>query len=183
MNKSLSKFQEIVKDGEAWPLQSQGYKERHNLATEQQQCLEKYSSWHTGAGIQWTGKKSYCLEEGEELGDGRAGRPHSSTLAWKIPWMEEPGRLQSMGSQRVGHDWVMSCHVRAGRAEGLLATGDGGQGAISLTLDIDGSTSCVNIWKFPTWRFICRGLSVYHLFIVFWCECWISPHEGKIRLG
>ena len=31
--------------------------------------------------------------------------PHSSTLAWKIPWMEEPGRLQSMGSLRVGHDW------------------------------------------------------------------------------
>ena len=30
--------------------------------------------------------------------------PHSSTLAWKIPWMEECGRLQSMGSQRVGHD-------------------------------------------------------------------------------
>ena len=30
--------------------------------------------------------------------------PHSSTLAWKIPWMEEPGRLQSMGSQRVGHN-------------------------------------------------------------------------------
>ena len=30
--------------------------------------------------------------------------PHSSTLAWKIPWMDEPGRLQSMGSQRVAHD-------------------------------------------------------------------------------
>ena len=30
--------------------------------------------------------------------------PHSSTLAWKIPWMEEPGRLQTMGSRRVGHD-------------------------------------------------------------------------------
>ena len=29
---------------------------------------------------------------------------HSSTLAWKIPWMEEPGRLQSMGSRRVRHD-------------------------------------------------------------------------------
>ena len=29
---------------------------------------------------------------------------HSSILAWKIPWMEEPGRLQSMGSQRVEHD-------------------------------------------------------------------------------
>ena len=34
--------------------------------------------------------------------------PHSSTLAWKIPWMEEPSRLQSMGSLRVGHDWVTS---------------------------------------------------------------------------
>ena len=33
---------------------------------------------------------------------------HSSTLAWKIPWTEEPGRLQSMGSRRVGHDWVTS---------------------------------------------------------------------------
>ena len=34
--------------------------------------------------------------------------PHSSTLAWKIPWTEEPGRLQSMGSRRVGHDCATS---------------------------------------------------------------------------
>ena len=34
--------------------------------------------------------------------------PYSSTLAWKIPWMEEPGRLQSMRSWRVGHDWATS---------------------------------------------------------------------------
>ena len=34
----------------------------------------------------------------------KAMAPHSSTLAWKIPWTEEPGRLRSMGSQRVGHD-------------------------------------------------------------------------------
>ena len=34
----------------------------------------------------------------------KAVAPHSSTLAWKIPWMEEPGGLQSMGSLRVGHD-------------------------------------------------------------------------------
>jgi len=33
---------------------------------------------------------------------------HSSTLAWKIPWTEEPGRLQSMRSLRVGHDWATS---------------------------------------------------------------------------
>ena len=34
--------------------------------------------------------------------------PHSSTLAWKIPWMEEPGGLQSMELLRVGHDWATS---------------------------------------------------------------------------
>ena len=34
--------------------------------------------------------------------------PHSSTLAWKLPWMEEPGRLQSMGSRRVGHNGATS---------------------------------------------------------------------------
>ena len=34
----------------------------------------------------------------------KAVAPHSSTLAWKIPWTEEPGRLQSMGSLRVRHD-------------------------------------------------------------------------------
>ena len=37
----------------------------------------------------------------------KAMAPHSSTLAWKIPWMEEPGRLWSMGSLRVGHGWVI----------------------------------------------------------------------------
>ena len=35
---------------------------------------------------------------------------HSSTLAWKIPWTEEPGGLQSMGSLRVGHDYV-AAHI------------------------------------------------------------------------
>ena len=38
----------------------------------------------------------------------KAMAPHSSTLARQIPWMEEPGRLQSMGSLRVGHDWATS---------------------------------------------------------------------------
>ena len=49
----------------------------------------------------------------------QAMAPHSSTLAWKIPWTEEPIRLQSMGLQRVGHDWATSlsllsklhCHI------------------------------------------------------------------------
>ena len=38
----------------------------------------------------------------------KAMATHSSTLAWKIPWTEEPGRLQSMGSLRVRHDWMTS---------------------------------------------------------------------------
>ena len=36
---------------------------------------------------------------------------HSTTLAWKIPWMKEPGRLQSMGSWRVGHNWATSLSI------------------------------------------------------------------------
>ena len=40
----------------------------------------------------------------------KAVATHSSNLAWKIPCMEEPGRLQSMGSRRVGHDWVTHFH-------------------------------------------------------------------------
>ena len=39
---------------------------------------------------------------------GEGNSTHSSVLAWKIPWMEEPGGLQSMGSLRVGHDWATS---------------------------------------------------------------------------
>ena len=40
----------------------------------------------------------------------------SSTLAWKIPWMEEPGRLQSMGSQRVRHNWATSLRFTSAKA-------------------------------------------------------------------
>ena len=57
------------------------------------------------------GKASACNagDPGSIPGSGRSPlekemATHSSILAWKIPWIEEPGRLQSMGSQRVGHD-------------------------------------------------------------------------------
>jgi len=42
------------------------------------------------------------------MSSDKAMAPHSSTLAWRVPWMEEPGGLQSMGSLRVRHDWVTS---------------------------------------------------------------------------
>ena len=51
--------------------------------------------------IMWvTRVQSVCQEDLLE----KEMATHSSILAWKIPWMEKPGRLQSMGSQRVGHD-------------------------------------------------------------------------------
>ena len=53
------------------------------------------------ASFGYLGPSSACRTE-------KAMAPHSSTLDWKIPWTEEPGRLQSMGSRRVGHDWATS---------------------------------------------------------------------------
>ena len=44
------------------------------------------------------------IREGIGIEPEKAMAPYSSTLAWKIPWMEEPGGLQSMGSLGVGHD-------------------------------------------------------------------------------
>ena len=55
--------------------------------------------------------------------------PHSSTLAWRMPWMEEPGGLQSTGSQRVRHDW-----------------------ATSLTHDRSGISGWYDNWKFAIWE-------------------------------
>ena len=60
-----------------------------------------------------------CLHVGDQvrsLGQEdpleREMAPHSSTLAWKIPWTEETGGLQSMGSQRVGHDLSNLAHMQ-----------------------------------------------------------------------
>ena len=49
-----------------------------------------------------------CLGQEDPLGKEMA--THSSTLAWRIPWTEEPGGLQSMGSQGVGHDCMTNFH-------------------------------------------------------------------------
>ena len=54
------------------------------------------------------GKAQRCNYSLLRLSSEKAMATHSSTLAWQIPWTEEPGRLQSMGSLRVGHDWTTS---------------------------------------------------------------------------
>ena len=59
--------------------------------------FSKCSRQHKGSSFLY-----FCLCLGDVV--EKAMAPHSSTLAWKIPWTEEPGRLQSMGSLRVGHD-------------------------------------------------------------------------------
>ena len=48
--------------------------------------------------------------------------PHSSTLAWKVPWTEEPGRVQSMGSLRVGHDRAITLTFHFHALEKEMAT-------------------------------------------------------------
>ena len=71
---------------------------------------------------------------------------HSGTLAWKIPWMEEPGRLQSMGSLRVRHDEATSLSLvtfmhwrRKWQPTPVLLSGES-QGRESLVAAIDGVT-------------------------------------------
>ena len=66
-----------------------------------------------------TVKNHPAMQETWVLSLGRGGMAtHSSTIAWKIPWMEEPGRLQSMGLQRVRHDWATSLSFLLGRFPG-----------------------------------------------------------------
>ena len=68
-----------------------------------QRSLEGYSPW---------GRKESDITEWLHFhfhtNSEKAMASHSSTLAWKIPWTEEPGGLQSMGSLRVRHDWATS---------------------------------------------------------------------------
>ena len=52
--------------------------------------------------------ETQVLSLGQGRSPGEEMATHSSTLAWKIPWMEEPHRLQSMGRKRVGHNWATS---------------------------------------------------------------------------
>ena len=84
--------------------------------------LECWNSWghkelDTTEWLNWTEQslrenislsKMSCFVVQSSVLAEKAIAPHSSTLAWKIPWMEKPGRLQSMGSLRVGHNWATS---------------------------------------------------------------------------
>ena len=75
-------------------------------------CLENPrdgGAWWAGVyGVAQSRTRLKRLSSSSNYLPEKAMAPHSSTLAWKIPWTEEPGRLQSTGSLRVGQDWATS---------------------------------------------------------------------------
>ena len=96
--------------------------------------------------------------------------PYSSTLAWKIPWMEEPGRLQSMGSLRVGHDWVTSLSLftflhwrRKWQPTPVFLPGES-QGWGSLV-------GC-RLWVTQSWTRLKQLSSSSSSIDIYWCWCY-----------
>ena len=111
---------------------------------------------------------------------------HSSILTWEIPWTEEPGGLQSTGSQRVGQDWTAE-HT----STGSLAAAKSLQSCLSLCDPIDGSPpgsgvpgilqartlewvaiSFSSAWK---WKVKVKSLSHVWLFATPWTEAYQAP--------
>ena len=117
MDMSLNKLWEIVRTGKPGVLQSMRLQRvGYDLATEQLRhiynmymymyvyvCICIYILYIYNIYVYfYTHVHAYvCIRE-------KAMVTHSSTLVWKIPWTKEPGRLQSMGLLKVGHDWATS---------------------------------------------------------------------------
>ena len=91
MDLSLSELRELVMDREA----------RHAAIHEVAKSRARLSDW----------TEPNWMSKGQEDPLEKEMATHSSTLAWEIPWMEEPGRLQSMGLQKVGYNWMTSVSV------------------------------------------------------------------------
>ena len=90
-------------------------------------CCQCDSSINLGFSNSSDGKESSCnagglgLITGQEDALEKGRGTHSSILVWRVPWTEEPGRLQSMGLKRVGHDWVTNpLSINLAFIEGLL---------------------------------------------------------------
>ena len=104
MDMSLSKLWELVMDREAWQAAIHGVaKSRTRLSDWTELNWQAQIVKHLP-----TMQDTWVRSLGQEDPLEEEMAPYSSTLAWKIPWTEECGRLQSMGSQRVGHYWATS---------------------------------------------------------------------------
>ena len=110
-------------------------------------------------GLLWwlSGKESTCQCKRQEMQVRSLGQKdplekemvtHSSILAWKIPQTEDPGGLQSMGSRRVGHDWVTNTFIPSVAQSAV----DTEKGALDCTATL-GKLPCGNyIWWAGSWR-------------------------------
>ena len=79
---------------------------KHPLPTTQEKALHMDITRWSIPKSDWSYSLQPKIEKLLYSQQEKAMAPHSSTVAWKILWTEEPGRLQSMGSLRVGHDWA-----------------------------------------------------------------------------
>ena len=96
-------FRENSMDKEAWRATVHGIKKSQMLlSTHTNTTVFPFTCWWT---LSYSFYSFYLLLV---ILSEKAMAPQSSTLACKIPWMEEPGRLQSMGSPRVRHNWATS---------------------------------------------------------------------------
>ena len=103
--------------------------------------------------------------------------PHSSTLAWKIPWVEKPGRLQSMGSLRVGHDFTFTFTFHFHELEKEMATHSSVPAwRIPVTVEPGGLPSNGSHRVGHYWSDLAAAAAVIsvagRLFMFLWAICW-----------
>ena len=123
----------------------------------------------------------------------KAMATHSSNLAWKIPWTEEPGRLQSLGSLRVGHDWS-DLAAAAGKSQGGRCNANGGRWDIvgpdpratweiqSEVVTEGAATWLHNHSNNTNHCWICSSKLVSH-HPLSWCIKWVlsTGQEGRVK--